>query len=142
MNLRSVAALIVRRDDLEEPRYLIVAKPRDNHIWQFPQGGVDEGETLKQAALRELQEECGEAVQVKIKGERPVGTYEYLFPKDFIRPDHAFSGAQVSFFVADWIEGEILVDGTELVGSLWATDKQIQMMFDDSYFKVIQSFYG
>jgi putative (di)nucleoside polyphosphate hydrolase len=27
--------------------------------WQMPQGGIDEGETPKQAALRELQEEIG-----------------------------------------------------------------------------------
>lgn len=27
--------------------------------WQFPQGGIDEGETPRQAALRELEEEIG-----------------------------------------------------------------------------------
>ena len=27
--------------------------------WQMPQGGIDKGETPKQAALRELQEEVG-----------------------------------------------------------------------------------
>jgi putative (di)nucleoside polyphosphate hydrolase len=29
--------------------------------WQFPQGGIDEGETPRQAALRELEEETGTA---------------------------------------------------------------------------------
>ena len=29
----------------------------DDHVWQMPQGGVDEGEDLYQAALRELAEE-------------------------------------------------------------------------------------
>jgi putative (di)nucleoside polyphosphate hydrolase len=29
------------------------------HVWQMPQGGVDRGEELEQAALRELEEEIG-----------------------------------------------------------------------------------
>ena len=29
----------------------------DDHVWQMPQGGVDEGEDLYRAALRELEEE-------------------------------------------------------------------------------------
>jgi putative (di)nucleoside polyphosphate hydrolase len=31
----------------------------DEHGWQMPQGGVDEGEALEAAALRELEEETG-----------------------------------------------------------------------------------
>ncbi|MBL4871681.1 MAG: RNA pyrophosphohydrolase [Robiginitomaculum sp.] len=32
---------------------------RGPYIWQMPQGGIDEGETPKQAAIRELEEETG-----------------------------------------------------------------------------------
>ena len=35
------------------------AKTPEPWNWQFPQGGVDEGENLEAAALRELQEETG-----------------------------------------------------------------------------------
>ena len=32
---------------------------REGDFWQMPQGGIDEGEALEAAALRELQEETG-----------------------------------------------------------------------------------
>ncbi len=42
----------------------------DSDAWQMPQGGIDEGETAREAALRELTEETGiEAHLVDIIGE-------------------------------------------------------------------------
>ena len=35
------------------------ANTPEPHCWQFPQGGIDEGEDLAGAALRELEEETG-----------------------------------------------------------------------------------
>jgi putative (di)nucleoside polyphosphate hydrolase len=51
--------------------------------WQFPQGGVDEGEELEAAALRELQEETG-ARSVTLLG-RTEDWIAYSFPAGYRR---------------------------------------------------------
>jgi putative (di)nucleoside polyphosphate hydrolase len=50
--------------------------------WQMPQGGIDEGETPAQAALRELEEEIGTG-KATILAES-AGWYSYDFPPELI----------------------------------------------------------
>ena len=51
-----VGIMLINRNNL-----VLVAQRIDQvaEAWQMPQGGVDEGETPRQAALRELKEEIG-----------------------------------------------------------------------------------
>jgi putative (di)nucleoside polyphosphate hydrolase len=55
-------------------------------VWQFPQGGIDEGEAPLDAALRELHEETGiEPAKVELLAELPEPV-EYELPPDIEKP--------------------------------------------------------
>ncbi|CEP07587.1 hypothetical protein [Parasitella parasitica] len=108
---RAVSSIVLRRLPIKEAKpctsdvkdifrrpsetlYLLVKKPRKHHAYQFPQGGQDPGETPSEAALRELREECGSNLKVKLLDESPIGAYQYEFPLDFKRWDNSV-GAKV-----------------------------------------------
>jgi len=138
--MRPVSALIVTKPEAKEAKYLIVKKPRKHNAWQFPQGGVDKGETGRQAAIRELNEECGSTLSVKIKGERPVGEYSYFFPSGFDRHRPGLLGAHVSFYKADFIDGQVEVDGEEIIDHAWVTKSEFEDYFEDKYLHTVQVF--
>ena len=61
------------------------AKRYGQHSWQFPQGGIDEGETPEQAMYRELHEEVGlQPKDVDVLGVTR-NWIRYKLPKRFIR---------------------------------------------------------
>jgi len=60
MRIRAGAVLI------EDDKVALIERYRDGkHYFVFPGGGVDEGETPEQAAIREMEEETGLRVTVK-----------------------------------------------------------------------------
>ena len=64
---------------------LLWAKRIGQNAWQFPQGGIQQGETPEQALYRELDEEVGlRAQDVKIVHSTK-GWLHYRLPKNFIR---------------------------------------------------------
>ena len=72
----NVAAILSRPDGL----ILIADGPPFKGAWQFPQGGVDDGESMEQALFREVEEEIGVRRDlITIKSLR--GGYRYAFPK-------------------------------------------------------------
>ncbi len=73
----NVAIVLLNRE-----RKVLWARRADNGGWQFPQGGVRGGETLRQAALREMFEEVGlRPAQVRLIG-RTRGWLHYDFPQE------------------------------------------------------------
>ncbi|KAK4509320.1 uncharacterized protein ATC70_007671 [Mucor velutinosus] len=153
---RAVSSIVLRRLPLKEATssttdlkdtfrkpneilYLLVKKPRKHHAYQFPQGGQDPGETASEAALRELREECGSNLKVKLIDKSPVGAYQYNFPPKFNRWDHSV-GARVSFFRADWLNGQCQPDGKEIIDFAWLTKEELADYIHPEYKQAIDSF--
>src|SRR5437870_12131906 len=82
------AGVIVFRKEGEECLFLLVlSRLTKRPLWEFPKGGVERGETLSQAALRELIEETG------------ISEAEVRILRDFQRTEHyrftaGYSGAR------------------------------------------------
>ena len=58
---------------------------REGDWWQMPQGGVDKGETPRDAALREMDEEIGVAAKLVDVLEETEDWLYYDFPPDLLR---------------------------------------------------------
>ena len=64
----------------------MLCKRKDNHQWQFPQGGINKDEAAISAAKREMFEEVGIKFQsTRILGETKTW-YKYEVPKTKIKP--------------------------------------------------------
>ncbi len=98
---------------------LLLHKPRKRDAWQLPQGGVEAGETVEQAALRELQEEAGINTATVLGVSEKV--YQYDFPSSFrrFRPDNV-KGQQIGFVLAKVPANTVVrVDDNEIDGHVW-----------------------
>lgn len=67
------------------------------NAWQFPQGGIDKGETPKQAIFRELKEEIG-TDELEIIAEFPEWI-SYDFPENVAKKMQPFDGQIQKYFL-------------------------------------------
>ena len=74
-----------------------------NDIWQFPQGGIDEGESPKEALLRELKEEIG-TNEVEIIASHPKW-FSYDFPTKTTGKLYPFDGQRQKYFLVKLKKG-------------------------------------
>lgn len=104
---------------------LLLHKPRKNDAWQLPQGGVEEGETVEQAALRELMEEAG-IRDCKIIG-KSEHCYQYDFPESFrrFRRDDVCGQCIHYLYGLAPTDVAVQVDNKEIDGHIWVDLQQI-----------------
>jgi len=117
---RACASLVVFRPSADGTSFeiLLLHKPRKRDSWQLPQGGVEEGETVEMAALRELKEEAGMQARM-IGGSATV--YQYEYPQSYrrFRPDNV-RGQRIEFiFATADRHAPLQVDNKEIDAFVW-----------------------
>ena len=81
-----------------EGRLLVCERAKVREAWQFPQGGVDEGESLEEALRREVEEEIGLPPEsYEIESSR--GGYQYLYPEGVVKKKAGwYEGQEQTYF--------------------------------------------
>lgn len=98
-------------------RVMVVHRPRYDD-WSFPKGGVHEGETLEQAALREVKEETG--LECRITGRLSSARYSYRTGKGIMRPK------TVHYFLMEQSGGRLAIEGDEVDRAEWLDFRDAQ----------------
>lgn len=117
----NVSLIVFRKSD---GKFLLVHKPRKNHAWQFPQGGIDPGETPEEAGRRELKEELG----TELFGDFHKSNHLlfYNFPTDYVRDDQ-YTGHKQSYFLVEFTgnDTDIHLDTNELDEFRWVYQNEL-----------------
>ncbi|AXP08815.1 RNA pyrophosphohydrolase [Campylobacter hepaticus] len=93
----NVAAIILSSSYPFECKILIARRNDMDNIWQFPQGGIDKGESIKSALFRELKEEIG-TDEVEIIAQYPEWL-SYNFPVKIAKKMYPYDGQIQKYFL-------------------------------------------
>ncbi len=95
---RPNVAMIIVSDKYPEKKEVFIAQRNDlTDIWQFPQGGIDNGEEVKEALFRELEEEIG-TDEATIVAEYPEWI-SYDFPEKIAKKMKPYKGQRQRYFL-------------------------------------------
>lgn len=125
-----------------EKKFLICQRADNNH-WQFPQGGVDNGETHIDALFRELNEEIG-TVHVKVIASTD-HLYTYDWPPHIMARDN-FKGQSQRYYLLKFTgeDADIRIDQREFQSWQWINKedliKTVEPVRLPIYKKVLEEF--
>jgi len=115
-------------------KYLLGQRLGEPTIWQFPQGGVESGDSLEDAVYRELQEELGSPISnFKIRA-RLKHSHRYDFKTP---PSYAigrYRGQEQSFWLVEFLanDQQISLNGQhpEFMGFRWCNAIEVRTLAD------------
>lgn len=123
MKYRKTVAGVVH----QHKEFLLVQKPHWNGWWDFAQGGVEPGEYLSDALMRELKEELGTD-----RFSHPVYTsitLRRIFSPETLAhypQNNRFIGKDIYYFIVKFLGNrEDIVLGDDLSDRLWCNDKNL-----------------
>lgn len=93
----NVAAIVLSANYPQKCEVFIASRTDVENAWQFPQGGIDDGESSKEALFRELKEEIG-TDDVKIIAEYPEWV-SYEFPPAIAKKMQPFDGQIQKYYL-------------------------------------------
>ena len=102
----NVAAVIVSALYPEKKEIFVAERNDIANAWQFPQGGIDEGETSDEALFRELEEEIG-TNNVEIIAQYPEWI-SYDFPSKVAKRMHPFTGQKQQYYLVKLNEDALI----------------------------------
>ncbi len=99
----NVAAIVLSAKYPEKCEVFIASRTDVDNAWQFPQGGIDDGESPKQALFRELEEEIGTR-EIEIIAEYPQWV-SYDFPSSIAKKMYPFDGQIQKYYLVKLKKG-------------------------------------
>lgn len=93
----NVAAIILSAKYPEKCEIFIASRSDIENVWQFPQGGIDDGESSKEALYRELEEEIGTR-DIEIIAEYP-SWVSYDFPATIAKKMYPYDGQKQKYYL-------------------------------------------
>ncbi len=126
--------VVIDTKSADSPLVLLVHRPEYDD-WSFPKGKLDAGETIEQAALREVKEETGLDCRI-IQSLSPI-RYSYRNRSGRIRQKI------VHYFLMEPVAGRIAVNIHEIDAAQWykASDALVRLSYEYDR-KLLDSLFG
>ncbi|MFW2442134.1 RNA pyrophosphohydrolase [Aliarcobacter butzleri] len=108
----NVAAIVLSAKYPHKCEIFIASRTDVENAWQFPQGGIDDGESSKEALFRELEEEIGTR-DIEIIAEYPTWV-SYEFPPAIAKKMYPYDGQRQKYYLVKLKKGATINIDTEI----------------------------